>query len=171
MREYVCAPRPRRCGAWWVISGLILLTALLWFLPSVFSVPYPIVVFFFSLVFLTFAMMLVSRCVLCRYVYRLEATESGDFDFVVDEVRRLRSFCVCRVGVGDICAVELQDKARRPRPDFDWRVYGNAPVYRLTLIDGEETVVVRITPDATLVAILVEALRSHDFTTDGKQQE
>ena len=171
IREYVCAPRPRHCGAWWAISGLILFTTLLWCALAAWDVPYPIVIFFFSLLSLTLTLMLVSRYVLCRYVYQLEATRDGGFDFVVNELRRLRSFCVCRVEIEAIRAVELQGKGRRQRSDFDWRVSGNTPVYRLTLVDGEETVVARITPDATLVALLTEASRSGYFASDGKEKE
>ena len=171
MREYVCAPRPRRCPAWWCILGLMLLTVVLWCLPAALDMPYPVVIFFFSLLSLTLALMLLSRSVLCRYVYRVEATEDGGFDLVVVEVRRLRSVCVCRVETEAIRALELQERGRHPRADFDWRVCGNTPVYLLTLTDGEETVTARFTPDATLTAMIADGMRPINFTSGDEERE
>lgn len=171
MREYVCTPRPRRCRAWWYIPVSVLITLILWFLPIAFDLRYPVVIFFFSLLSLTVALMILSRCVLCRYVYRLEATEDGGFDFVVDEVRRLRSVCVCRVETESIRAIDLIPKGRHLRSDFDWRVFGNTPVYLLTLTDGEETVTARVTPDATLVAMIADGLHPICFPSDGADRE
>lgn len=172
LREYVCAPRIGRCRAWWYILALLLLTAALWILPTQAELPYPIVFFFFSLLSLTAALLLISRCCLCRYVYRLVATEDGGFDFVVDEVRRLRTFCVCRIEIEALRAIEPIGRGRRARPDFDWQVYGSRSRYLLTMTDGEETVTVCISPDAAMVSMLTEYLRSgRDFFPDTSVSE
>ena len=172
LREYVCAPRIRRCRAWWYILALLLLTVALWILPTQADSPYPLVFFFFSLLSLTVALLLISRCCMCRYVYRIVATEDGGFDFVVDEVRRLRTFCVCRIEVEALRAMEPIGRGRHARPDFDWQVYGNRPRYLLTMTDGEETVTARISPDAVLVSMMTDYLHfGRDFLSDTSVSE
>ena len=172
LREYVCAPRIGRCRSWGYILLLLCLTVALWIVPSRTDLPYPLVFFFFSLLSLTVAMLLISRCCLCRYVYRLVATENGGFDFVVDEVRRLRTVCVCRIEVEALRAIELIGRGHHTRPDFDWQVYGNRPLYLLTMTDGEETVTARISPDAMLVSMLTYQLHSErNFQCDTSVEE
>lgn len=172
LREYVCAPRIRRCRAWWYILALLLLTVALWILPTQADIPYPLVFFFFSLLSLTVALLLISRCCMCRYVYRIVATEDGGFDFVVDEVRRLRTFCVCRIEVEALRAMEPIGRGRHARPDFDWQVYGNRSRYLLTMTDGEKTVTARISPDTVLVSMMTDYLHfGRDFLSDTSVSE
>lgn len=158
MREYVCASR-RRAG--WVLPtmlGCVLLTVTLWAVPTLTEVSYRPIWFFFSLTSLTVAMLIGARYCLCRYVYRLTATEDGGFDFTVDEVRRLRTVCVCRVETEAIRAIAREQRSSRVHPTYDWSLGGRG-CWLLTLTDGEETVTARFSPDETMAAMIAYSLR------------
>ena len=162
MREYVCAARGRARWALPAMLGCVLLTVVLWALPTQIEVSYRPIWFFFSLTSLTCAMLIGSRYCLCRYVYRLVATEDGGFDFVVDEVRRLRTVCVCRIETEAIRDIAREEKRSRTRPTYDWSL-GARGAYLLTLTDGEQTVTARFAPDRTMAAMIAYGISNVNF--------
>lgn len=168
LREYSCEVKLRTPRAYLSVLGLVLLACVIWMILSKFAPAYSLVWHFAAMLSLTGAMLLTVRYLVRRYIYRLVETDEGDFDFVVLEISGKRTVCVCRLSVSCLCALSRVDKrAGRVRPDYDWTVMPGHDAYLLTLRDGGgnffeagEEIVVRISPDSTMAAMLAYSLRT-----------
>lgn len=164
LQEYTCTPRPRLHLAYLGVLGGVMLAVALWLAMSMWDVPYPLLWFAASLFSLTGVLLLTTRTLLWRFVYRIGATEDGGFDFIVLQTRGYGASrvcrCVCRVAVEQLCALTPEPRRGRVRTDYRWCVLPQKDACVLTLEDGEERVSARIAPDATLRRMLESYLQA-----------
>ena len=84
------------------------------------------------------------------------------FPKTADEVRRLRTVCVCRIETEAILDIAREEKRSRTRPTYDWSL-GAKGAYLLTLTDGEQTVTARFAPDRTMAAMIAYGISNVNF--------
>ena len=158
LQEYTCIPKPRTRRAYLYVLGCVLAAVAVWIATAMWSLPYPLVWHSAALFLLTGALLLTVRYLVRRYVYRLTETEDGDFDFVVLEISGKRTVCVCRVSVDSFRAFARAEKIHRVKTTYNWCIEPHATAYLLTLVDGEEQVVVRFSPDDVMASMIETAL-------------
>ena len=91
-----------------LLTGVFFFAALLLFAFSMsFSLPYEWLVELAAIVLLTGAILLFTRFVFKEYTYKIERTEEGGYDLVVDEITPRTNVTVCRVSLSNIERVEL----------------------------------------------------------------
>lgn len=104
------------------------------------------------------------------YTYTLEQHDSGRIDFVVTEKNGRRQTTVCCISTEDIW--DLHTPAPKERPPKGCRIYHYCADLRprnaclLTVCEGEETVILRFTPDAAFhaaLALLVPSKKDADL--------
>ena len=166
MREYTCAPIHRSRRAYLSVLGCVLFAVALWTVPGLFSLSHRPLWLCASLFALTAALLITTRYLVRRYVYRLIAREDGGFDFVVLEISGKRTVCVCRVSTDSFRTITREEKGKRVRPTYDWSTDLGARGYLLTLTDGEgrffeegEEITVRFSPDREMAAMIEYSLR------------
>ncbi len=166
LREYTCAPKSRSRRAYLYVLGCVLLATALWTVPVMTEAPHGLLWHFGALFSLTAALLITTRYLVRRYVYRFAETEDGGFDFVVLERSGKRTLCVCRVSTDSFRAIAREERGKRVRPTYDWSTDLGGRAYLLTMTDGEgrffddgEEIVIRFSPDQAMVAMIEYSLR------------
>lgn len=160
LQDYTCTPTPRTRRAYLYVLACVLAAVAVWFATAMWKLPYPLVWHCAAMFLLTGALLVTVRYLVKRYVYRITETDDGDFDFVVLEISGKRTVCVCRVSVDCFRAFAPVEKNKRVETTYNWCVEPHAAGYLLTLVDGEEQVTVRFSPDAVMAAMIETVLRS-----------
>lgn len=158
----------------------ILLFAFLFFAAILFAVSampgvaFPALYQLISVLLLVGVVMLVSRCMLRRFVYRVEPREGAQpqdpCDLVITEYYGNHASVVCRISVADIENItrlthenskEVSAMLRQQRVYHYTALLWSDQIYLLTVRDEDEVFYIRILADNTLLSVL----KSH------KQQE
>lgn len=165
MREYTYAPKNRSRRAYLYILGCVCASVILWTVPFLWATPYAVVWFFGACFILTCALLITTRYLIRRYVYRLVRADDGGFDFVVLEISGKRTTCVCRISTDDFRALTRESKKKRCKPDYDWSTALGEPAYLLTISEGEsrffdagEELIVRFSPDREMAEMIEYSL-------------
>ncbi|MBQ9131113.1 MAG: hypothetical protein IJX62_01400 [Clostridia bacterium] len=151
-----------------LFAGLLLLSVGLIAASLIPSVYAPHLLRALTAVCLLLSAMIFSRCLMRRYVYRVEpctAEGMGDSrDFTVTEYAGSRCVVVCRISVCDVESAELLTAENRRRllsAARGFRIYAYTgtlfPVeeYLLRIVDGGEKVYLKIEGNAALIRSLL----------------
>ena len=109
--------------------------------------------------------MLMGRYLLRYYTYRVEEINGG-VDFTVTEITRRGGTTVCRLGLGQLCAVKVwsdENKPPRGKKIYNYCVDARpSESHLLEFADGGDVIYIRLTPDARMLDILTSAVREEN---------
>lgn len=163
MQEYSYTVRRRDKTAYMVVLAAFILAVILWAVSQIENVPFPAAFQLGCLFCLCVALWISYRYLLRDYTYRLTEREDGGFDFVVMERQGKRLICQCRVGTETFRSFLRWDKTAKTTykamSGRNWCAeIRPADDYLLCLVDGEEEVAIRFSPDATMAGMIRHAL-------------
>lgn len=158
MYEY--APQFEKKAEKWLVAALVSVAALLFGTSMTGIVPYPAFFQLGATACLAVGIVIVSGCLLKRYVYTVE--DGGDF--VITEYTGSRKTVVCRVSVGSVESVspvvtdgkekqEKTEKKEEKRFNYTGTLFCGEK-YDVRVREQGETFSVRICADAGLIARL-----------------
>lgn len=115
MYEY--APKPQKTKEKLIFALSLVLAAACFGISHVPAIPYPAVYQLLTVFCLVGTVMILVRCLMRSYVYRVEPQENaapdGIPDFTVTEVYRNRRSVVCRISAGDVRSIERVTRENR----------------------------------------------------------
>ena len=97
MNMYEYAPKVEKKLEQLVLSGFLILGALLYGGSLIPQMPFPVVLQLLSFVCFVIAIIVASKLLLCNYVYRMEPREDGEYDLIIVEHCGKRVTVVCRI--------------------------------------------------------------------------
>ena len=165
MYEYI--PTVKKKKEFFTVAILSVLAVFLFCFSKQSFCPYPGFLQMACMFLLVAVIMLVSKCLLRSFVYRVaprrDAAEDAPPDFTVTECYGRRSTVVCRISVTDIeeiAAVTPENKrqlAETAKGKPTYRYYSELSPqnsYRLTVRNGEDVFYLFIVSDEQLIALL-----------------
>ncbi|MBE6553748.1 MAG: hypothetical protein E7666_05335 [Ruminococcaceae bacterium] len=166
MQFYEYDPKPDKKREKLAVWGLLALSAALFAISQLPRLPYPSLAQLLMVFALVGVVMLVSRCLLRRFIYAVVPSDSnvaGGRDFVITEYYGNHVSVVCRISVSDITEItkltrenrgEISQKLRRQRVyHYTAQLWGE-DFYLLTVRDEDEVFYIRILADANLLNTL-----------------
>ena len=166
MNYYEYDPKSPKKREKLVTFGLLALAAILFGVARIPNVPYPALFQLCMIFALVGVVMLVSRCLLRRFVYTVCEAESGTHnapDFRITEYYGNHVTVVCRISVADIAQVtritaqnrrEISQMLRRQRVyHYTAQLWGD-DIYLLKVFDEEEVFYLRIVADEHLISLI-----------------
>lgn len=145
-------------------SAVMLITAFAaMFFSGISWLPYRSIMQLASLVILAFAILILIRYVLTRYIYCVIPTDGGDFDLTVTEAKRKSRITVCRIslsGIERVTVINSEKKKTLPEMTKGYKVFNYcvdiAPERYCCVFAEEcgEKLVLKLSYDEQLFAIL-----------------
>ena len=155
MYEYI--PNPKKKKAKVLGTVLFFLSLVLFAMSGFKAFAYTGVLQTVSIAMMSAAILIMGRYLLKSYLYRIE--ENGDF--VVEEISRTMCYAVCRLELSKLTDLRPWSKEAKPKKVklYNYCVdLAPADSYRLTFLDGEETIYIRFSPDEKMLSLLQAAL-------------
>ncbi len=166
MKFYEYDPKSDKKREKLAMMGLLILAAALFGFSQIPSLPYPSLAQLLMVFSLVGVVMLVSRCLLRRFLYAVVPSDTGVIgarDFVITEYYGNHVSVVCRISVSDIAEVtrlthenrkEISQKLRQQRVYYYTAQLWGDGFYLLTVRDEDEVFYIRILADTELLDTL-----------------
>ena len=166
MRFYEYDPKSNKKREKLAVAALLIFAATLVGFSQIPSLPYPSLAQLLMVFALVGVVMLVSRCLLRRFVYAVVPSDRGESDardFVITEYYGNHVSVVCRISTANIESItrltrenrrEISQKLRRQRVYYYTAQLWGEHFYLLTVRDDEEVFYIRILADTALLTTL-----------------